>query len=214
MIVHPDDPALRLVEVTALEELAEPYRQAGGAVAAWAREFLCLPHPELGRRGPVCPYAQGSIDRGRFYLAVRPGTPSTAEEVVRALEPYRAWFAELAPRERADAVHTAVLVLFPDAHDRLDLIDAAQRVLKDAYVGDGLMIGEFHPGPPDKGGLWNPDLRPLAAPVPMLVIRHMVPTDLPFLAGDAAHLRAYRSLYGDARARRVPEHLREAVVER
>ncbi|MBA2892922.1 DUF6875 domain-containing protein [Nonomuraea soli] len=214
MIIHPDDPALRLVEVGTLEELAEPYRDAAARVAAWAREFLCRPHPELGRRGPVCPYAQGSIDRGRFYLAVRPGVPSSAAEVVRALEPYRAWFADLAPREKPDSLHTAVLVLFPDAGDRLDLIDGAQQELKDAYVPDGLMIGEFHPGPPDKGGLWNPDLRPLAAPVPMLVIRHMVATDLPFLAGDAAHLRAYRRLHGEAGQRRVPEHLREAVAER
>jgi hypothetical protein len=213
VIVHPDDNSLRVVDLAALEELPAAYHAPARAVAAWAREFLCRPHPELGRRGPVCPYAQGSIDRGRFYLAVRPGVPSTVAEVVRSLEPYRAWFAELAPRERPDSLHTSVLVLFPDAHDRLALIDAAQRELKDAYVPEGLMIGEFHPGPPDKGGLWNPDLRPLAAPVPMLVIRHMVPTDLPFLAGEGAHLRAYRRLYGEAASRRVPEHLREAVAE-
>jgi len=69
------------------------------------------------------------------------------------------------------------------------------------------MIGEFHNGPPDKGGLWNPAFRPLRSPVPMLVVRHMVPTDYPFLRDDPDQSRAYLRLFGD----QVPVQLRELV---
>ncbi|GIH27164.1 hypothetical protein Aph01nite_54740 [Acrocarpospora phusangensis] len=203
MIINPGDSALRLYDITEVGE----HRHLRAA-AGWAREYLCNPHPDLGRRGPVCPYAQSSIDRRRFHLALRTGALRSVDEVVKAVEPYRAWFIQLAPREEPDALHTTILIVFPDAYGELDLIDAAQRRLKDRYVQDGLMIGEFHDGPPDKPGLWNPDLRPLASPVPMLVIRHMVATDLPFLADDPEHVRAYRALFGD----HVPAHLRDVVI--
>nr|WP_062341269.1 hypothetical protein [Herbidospora sakaeratensis] len=233
MITHPDEPTLRLFDVKDVESgrplhpLGAMYIRQLRTVTAWAREYLCRPHPELGRRGPVCPYAQGSIDRGRFLLAIRPGRPKTVEEVVAAVEPYRQWFGELAPRSIeadsparatvglrppasrliADSMHTAVLVLFPDAGRRLDLIDGAQEILKDRHVPAGVMVGEFHDGPPDKGGLWNPLLRPLEAPVPMLVVRHMVSTDLPFLTSRDQHVSAYRAIFGD----RIPAHLRDVV---
>lgn len=71
------------------------------------------------------------------------------------------------------------------------------------------MVGEFHSGPPRKAGLWNSDYRPLCSPVPMLVIRHMVPTDLLFLKESPELLREYVNIYGNA----VPERLRAQFEE-
>lgn len=214
MITHPADDSLILFGPADLEqvdlqqhELIRRYATELKTVSEWAREYLCKPHPELGRRGPVCPFTQASLDRGAFLMAVLPGRPSGTAELTQVIERYRDWFTVLAPRGRPDSAHTTILVLLPDMADDLPSIDAAQAELKDAFVPHGLMIGEFHDGPPDKAGLWNPDFRPLSCPVPMLVIRHMVGTDLPFLVGDATHLAAYRRLFGD----HVPAHLRDLV---
>jgi len=217
MITHPEDPSLRLIEVADLDATSPPpevlaHGDAMRAVVEWAETYLCRPHPDLGRNGPVCPYAQGSLSRGKFYLAVPEAGPraiETVEDVVAAVEPYRAWFTTLAPLNGLEAVFTTILLLLPGLGDRLEFIDSAQNALKDAFVDEGLMIGEFHDGPPDKPGLWNPLLRPLAGPVPLLAIRHMVTTDLPFLWGDPAHRRAYLARFNG----KVPAHLREAVME-
>ncbi|MEU4405876.1 DUF6875 domain-containing protein [Streptosporangium sp. NPDC023963] len=220
MITHPDDPSLRLIETADLDAPSPPpevlaHRDALRAVVDWAGTYLCRPHPDLGRNGPVCPYAQGSLSRNRFYLAVPEAGPraaetvETIEDIVAAVEPYRAWFVRLAPLDGPEAVFTTILLLLPGLGDRLALVDGAQNALKDAFVEEGLMIGEFHDGPPDKPGLWNPSLRPLAGPVPLLAIRHMVATDLPFLWGDPAHRRAYLTRFDG----RVPAHLREIVME-
>ncbi|MFI6481997.1 DUF6875 domain-containing protein [Nonomuraea sp. NPDC050663] len=209
MITHPTDPSLMLFDPADVEAdepphpLVRQYATELRAVVAWAHEYLCRPHPDLGRRGPVCPYTQASLERGLFRLAVEPGHDAGSPGV---MDPYREWFTSLAPPGRADSVHAAILVLLPGMAGRLELIDEAQRLLKDTYVADGLMIGEFHPGPPPKAGLWNPGFRALHAPVPMLVIRHMVATDLPFLAGDPAHLEAYQARFGD----QIPGRLRDA----
>lgn len=124
---------------------------------------------------------------------------------------YRDWFRELPPTSGPAAQFKTILLTLPDAPpEKVNaIVDATQRRLKPRYVPDGLMIGEFHDGPPDKGGLWNADFRPLRSPVPLLAIRHMVPSDFPFLADDPEFLSSYLQQFGDA----VPAALRPRVAE-
>lgn len=198
MLSQPSHPDLMLVTADEVWDGTVPpqlvaYRQALCTVVDWAWHYLCRPHPELGRRGPVCPYTRLSLDAGTFYLAVRPGRPTGAAEVTELLESYRDWFTEIEPMDGQASQLKTILVLFPDlpAEDRTLIIDATQQRLKSEYVARGLMIGEFHDGPPDKAGLWSQEFRPLRSPVPLLAIRHMVPTDLAFLEHDPVYLSAY-----------------------
>lgn len=189
----------------AVRAVEEPLR----TTVDWARRYLCQPHPELGRKGDVCPFTESALARHTFYLAVRSGVPSDADEVADTVAHYRDWFLELPPTSGPSTQFKTILILFPDVAgpELHPVIDTAQRALKQAYVSRGLMIGEFHDGPPDKAGLWNSTFRPLRSPVPLLAIRHMVPTDFPFLSLDDEHVSAYLRLFGD----RVPPHLRPQV---
>jgi hypothetical protein len=217
MLIHPVDPSYTLIEVGDLDR--EPVAPAAAAyegplrtVLRWAREYLCAPHPELGRPGNVCPYAPGALERGVFYLTVQPGADPDPAEVTQRLRGYRDWFIELSePSGSARMFHT-ILMVFPELPTARapQIVDALQIALKGEFVARGLMIGEFHDGPPPKGGLWNPDFRPLRCPLPMLAIRHMVPTDYLFLEDNPEHVTMYLRLYGD----QVPPHLRERVLNR
>ncbi|MFF4987749.1 DUF6875 domain-containing protein [Streptosporangium saharense] len=204
------DPGCGLSDLGSGHELVRRYGVPLKETVVWAREYLCRPHPDLGRKGPVCPYAQTSLDRGVFYLAVQPGTPD-GDVVAEALDGYRDWFRALVTPPGTSPQYRTILVLFPDLPEAeaARTIDAAQRLLKPRYVGEGLMIGEFYPGPPPKAGLWNPDFLPLGSPVPMLVIRHMVATDFAFLREDREQLAAYLERFGD----RPPAALRTEVEE-
>ncbi|MFD5824391.1 DUF6875 domain-containing protein [Lentzea sp. NPDC060358] len=212
MIVDPADPTRFLVELSDLRgplpDQVRRHQNALYAVVGWAHQYLVKPHPDLGRKGPVCPFAQGSLDKGLLYLAVHPGRPGTATEVADALARYRQWYLELRESAGRAAQYLTILVLFPD--DAAGLVDEAQSRLKADYVARGLMIGEFHDGPPPKAGLWNPEFRPLRSPVPMLVIRSLVPTDFPFLRDDRDFVAAYldRVAPGD-----VPSRWRAEVGE-
>ena len=47
-------------------------------ILEWTRVFLCRPHPDLGREGPVCPFTQPSLNQKLFWLTMirlsrRPG---------------------------------------------------------------------------------------------------------------------------------------------
>lgn len=215
MLTHPSHPACVLVEQCDLEA-GVPHPLLDGVldelrgVVAWARNYLCRPHPDLGRRGPVCPYAQASLDRGMFFLAVQRGEPASPEELDETLLVYRDWFRQLPPTGGPAAQFKTILLALPDIPPAAvpGVVDATQRRLKPRYVAEGLMIGEFHSGPPDKAGLWNPDFRPLRSPVPLLVIRHMVPSDFPFLADDAGLVADYLRFFGPA----TPPALRDRVA--
>ncbi|HEX6967969.1 MAG TPA: hypothetical protein VF174_04010 [Micromonosporaceae bacterium] len=216
MRIHPDNPSCLLITERDLETEPDHPMLAGivdelRSVFVWAREYLCRPHPDLGRKGPVCPFVQGALDRQTFYLGVLRGTEFQPGDLDERLMTYRNWFRELTPTDGPAAQFKTILLTLPDVPPDAvrEVVDATQQRLKPQYVAEGLMIGEFHSGPPDKGGLWNPDFRPLHSPVPLLAIRHMVPSDFPFLADDPTFLTAYLRLFSDA----VPAALRPRVAE-
>jgi hypothetical protein len=217
MLIHPDHPRCVLVTQSDVLDKDPDHPMLQGvadqlrAVFRWAREYLCQPHPELGRKGPVCPFVQGALDRGTFFLAVHRGETVRPGELDDVLLVYRDWFRELEPRTGPAAQFKTILLILPDLPQAAatEVVDATQARLKPRYVAEGLMIGEFHDGPPPKGGLWNPDFRPLRSPVPLLAIRHMVPSDFPFLADRRDFVAAYLRLFGGS----VPSALRSRVRE-
>jgi hypothetical protein len=216
MLIHPNDPDCLLFGVSDLDA-GIPHPVAAGvtenlrAVVRWAEEYLCRPHPELGRKGPVCPYVQAALDRGTFYLAVQRGTTFPPKLLQERLMRYRDWFRDLEPRHGPAAQFKTILLVFPDLPQEAAtaVVDATQERLKPRYVLEGLMIGEFHSGPPPKAGLWNPDFRPLRSPQPLLAIRHMVPSDFGFLEQNREFVEAYLEHFGHV----LPAGLRARVAK-
>jgi hypothetical protein len=207
VLTHPRSCGCFLLSVDELDALPGHLRRYSGhlqAVAAWAEAYLSRPHPDLGRAGPVCPYVPTSLRRRLFHLTVCGGGVERyggagRTRLLDAIATYRDWFTRLDPRDGPGAQFKTILILFPDlsAADAPEVIDRTQAAVKPSFVDNGLMIGQFHQLPPAEGGLWNADFRPLRSPVPLLAIRHMVPSDLPFLTGDRRLLDGYRRVFGD-----------------
>jgi hypothetical protein len=158
----------------------------------WLKSFLAKPHPHLGRPGPVCPFVPKAINLNYIRLRVIRSHNLAQQQVVDIVLPYLNTFLELEPREQEeDALNKAILLLFPDIshEDAPQLIDSVQKQLKPLFVNSGLMLGEFHKRN-ETPGLHNPNFRPLRSPIPMLAIRFMVESDLPFLqSADDLNMR-------------------------
>jgi hypothetical protein len=203
MRIHPTDPRLFLVELSDFRTAPLPQQvqenlEPLNTVVDWARDYLCRPHPELGRTGAVCPFTQPALRRNLFMLTVIRGSELHADDVQETVRLYRDWFLEMPPHDARQAQYKTINILFPDLPESAwkTVIEAVQERLKAEYVPHGIMIGEFHPGPPDKAALWNEDFRPLRCPLPMLAIRHMVPTDFVFLRDRQDFMSAYLRLHG------------------
>jgi hypothetical protein len=210
------DPRYALIEISdfnrdPLPDVVRANLQPLQQIVTWAREYLCNPHDQLGRKGHVCPYVQMSMDKGLFFLAVYRGEQIDEHHVRDVVLKYRDWFLALEPRSGGDAQYKTILILFPDISkdDAPKIVDVLQASLKLEFVPHGIMIGQFHPGPPQTPGLWNPEFRPLLSPIPLLVIRNMVPTDFPFLKENKQFMTAYLKV---ARGQ-IPRYLRQSVKE-
>ncbi|BCL16488.1 DUF6875 domain-containing protein [Micromonospora sagamiensis] len=204
------DPLPRLRSAT--EVRADPAAGTLRTVLEWCVRYLVAPHPELGRTGSVCPYTAPALRRDLLYLAELPGVtdvPGISAAVGALRDRYQRTVATL-PDDEAELL-TYLLVL-PDV-DRTDPgpLDALQARVKDEFVTEGLMVGQFHPYCPNPG-LWNEDFRPLRSPVPLLAVRRMLVFDLPFLTDSAGHFDAWVSRFAGHLPARVRSHLSHRVV--
>jgi hypothetical protein len=145
-----------------------------------------------------------------FRLGLLRGHP-TPDEVDEVMLAYRCRFLTEAPAEPRIRMYLTYLVLFPDLRPAswTSVIDSCQRRLKPAFVRSGLMLGQFHPGPPDEPGLWNTEFRPLNSPIPILAIRFMTARDAMFLCQRGDFLAAYLERFGHC----VPDSMQAAVSD-
>jgi hypothetical protein len=214
MRMYEKDPRCWVAELSDLEADPMPERvrehlEPIMTIVRWARSYLAQPHPELGRGGPVCPFVRPAMAKGTMFYTVWPGADLDEDEVESVAASFRDFFLELEPRTGREAQYKSINIIFPDLpmSEVGRLIDGTQEKLKLVYTREGIMIGEFHPGPPKKAGLWNKDFRPLRSPLPLLSIRHMVPTDFAFLNDRREFMEAYLAAFGES----VPGPLAEQV---
>jgi Domain of unknown function (DUF6875) len=190
-------------------------------VAAWVDEFLVKPHPDLGRQGSVCPYMPRALAKNLVTYVVVHTANRSPDDIDRVIGQFRTDFLRMEPTHGPEQMDKTIVVILPDVSEDAapEVIDETHRRLKSDFVESGLMIGKFHPRS-EEGGLHNPGFRPLRSPVPLLAIRHMVDSDLPFLnrANDAAtdrvrFLSAYGQRFEDNEESRWARKAQEALAE-
>ncbi|MBY8855144.1 hypothetical protein K7711_01500 [Nocardia sp. CA2R105] len=177
----------------------------------WMVEYLCRPHPDLGRPGLVCPFTSHAVAQRFLWAAFIPGRDIDRERITAIVDDLHDLFPDLPPRDEPGAKLKAVLAVFPDLTEYAD-IDAVQREQKSRFVEQGLMLGQFYPGC-TVAGLHNPDFRALDAPLPLLAIRQMVPTDFPFLSGRREWLEYYLKLFAPTIPRFIATTMSDRLVQ-
>ncbi len=166
-------------------------------MACFVSRHLTGRHSDLGRAGPICPFArQGSATGGiRFAdCNAQSGEEARIGEIMQQVRgDFLTWgdVSGVPPMLRAFVVTFSAL----DGPEGAAMVERVQKRLKPEYVRSGLMIGQFFPGC-QEGGIHNPDFRPLDAPVISLAVRFMALADAPFMLGDARFRAAYIAQHG------------------
>jgi hypothetical protein len=160
-------------------------------IMEWVKSFLARHHPDLGRTGFVCPFVPYALKSDSIKLTVIRAKNLRQKQIEEIVLNYRDIFLDIVEAgEKELAVYKAFLLIFPDLPiEDTAIIDGIQQKLKPLFVESGLMLGEFHQRN-ESPGLHNPNFRPLRSPIPLLAIRFMVESDLPFLDNaNTPHLR-------------------------
>jgi hypothetical protein len=148
-------------------------------VVEWVQNYLAKPHKDLGRSGAVCPFVPFSLESDSIYLAKIDQANLDAASVTKIIKKFGDLFLQKTGCKHAKNLNNAFIIVFTSLN-KIDLVDEVQDALKPYFVEQGLMLGEFHSNN-DGAGLRNPAFKPLRSPVPLLAIRHMVDSDLPFM---------------------------------
>ena len=185
---------------------AEPLAPYQALVRDWAITYLTGPHADLGREGPVCPFTAASIGKKMFWVGCVTKADLTAGDIDRVFAGVITRFRHLPPTDGPDALLKTIVVLFPAVTD-YSIIEEAQGKLKDESVKSGLMVGQFYPGC-EEPGIRNSNFRPLQSPLPLLAIRHMVGSDLPFLSAKVEWVDEYLKRFASS----IPAPVRTMIA--
>lgn len=174
----------------------------------WVESYLMSAHADLGRTGAVCPFTRQAAKLDTARLAISQAGPQD-EDTAFAL--IRRSFAELdAIPAKATMQHfRTVIIGFPACASPagVAMLQRVQNRHKFYSLRRNRMIGLMHLDS-EAPGLWNPEFRPLRAPLPVLAIRHMVEHDAPFAARHPLLLLPYLARFPLAGTKRLLSHLR------
>lgn len=166
-----------------------------GTIAKWVMEYLCLPHPELGRIGIVCPWAPVAIAQDTLWITRIDVAGLTEQAVDNSIESLLGVYREQIPTDGDEARHKTIIAIV-DGLDRPSDVAKIHHRMKPVFVAQGLMLGEFYEGC-EKPGIRNANFHALHSPLPLLVIREMVALDAVFLAEHKAFLDDYFTRHGE-----------------
>lgn len=152
----------------------------------WMQRFIMRPHPELGRKGAVCPFAKPAHEDEALWFCAFDAAGMAFDAYIAALMRLPYFFDRVATT-RSKPSELLSLAVFPiglqsDAYYKF--IDCAHAILKPFYMECGLMLGEFHPSSTVRGA-HSPAFRPMRADVPLFVIRAMALHDALFIDSES-----------------------------
>jgi heptaprenyl diphosphate synthase len=186
-------------------ELWTPSRVALAAqVAAWAREYLTEPHPQLGRQGPVCPFVQAAMNLDRLGIAFEDAVDGTSPRAIRsALLRHAGDFRRHHQGSAAaDGFNSRIIVFphLPSAEGRK--LDEVHAELKTQLMEQDTMVSAFHPLS-EKPSLANASFHVFRAPFAAFALRRMDVRDIVFLAHNRRAFARYRERFGAAHAKEL-----------
>ncbi|MDG0023458.1 DUF6875 domain-containing protein [Trinickia sp. Y13] len=166
-----------------------PLRSTYATGLAWIRRFIMQPHPNLGRKGAVCPFAKPAHEEQALLFCAFDAADMPFATYIDTLMRLPSIFDRLAKqrREPSDLLSLAIFPLGLRADANYKFIDCTHGILKPFYMECGLMLGEFHPDSTVRGA-HSPTFRPMRADVPMFVIRAMALHDILFIDGESTPL--------------------------
>ncbi|MCG8920710.1 hypothetical protein L6E12_33630 [Actinokineospora sp. PR83] len=148
----------------------------------WLRDYISMPHPRLGRSGPVCPFVPQSLRTDQVRIVLHDEIDGTDTDAIAALlRDYLAEFIATTPASAAARRQRSLVIVLPSiADEHYPLLDQVHRDVKTDMVLGGAMLGQFYEGCPETA-VRNPGFEVSTGPVPCFVIRHMAPHDVLFL---------------------------------
>jgi hypothetical protein len=179
-------------------ELKPSEVRLAGRVLDWLTSYIAQPHPEIRRRGPMCPFVGPAVAHDDLTIVICSGVdgsdPGEVEAIVRAqVDVYRREH----PIDLRSEKHRAVVMVLPEIEPpRTSVMDDVHAAIKDELMEYGVMLGQFHPTC-EVPAARNPDFPAQRAEIPCFALRPMTLHDILFIHDDDFRFEQYRKIFGD-----------------
>jgi hypothetical protein len=166
------------------------------AVHAWVRDYLGRPHPELGRKGPICPFAANALQDDGLWVAFDERIDGKSTwRLRRAIMRYADAYASRARASERPEL-TALLVIFPRlTREGYVALDDLHAELKTMLMTGDVMVSALHPES-TRPAVWNSRFHVLRAPFAGVAFRTMDVRDIVFVAQNRIAFAHYAARFG------------------
>lgn len=165
------------------------------ALTIWLREYISRPHPELGRKGPICPFVPVALNADAVAYHLQYEITGKDPDELREVLAHHLQRLPATGANWQEASLDSLIVALPDmVQEGWGVLDDVHAQLKDFAVERGLMIGQFHPGC-DERSVRNDGFSVSRSPIPLLAVRHMSSHDILFLHERPHWFAEYRSRF-------------------
>ena len=164
-----------------LNELPSWVEDCHQLVLPYVKTFLCAKHPH--RKGKICPFVPSAINNNMIFF-------SYIEKMIDIkiqITSVKKCADQLLQEKEKNNFPGAVIILFPKTFD-INLLLNIHQESKAYCVERSLMVGALF-SQSNAESLHSKNYFPLRTPVPTLVIRDMVPSDLIFLYQEHYNLK-------------------------
>ena len=174
----------------------------------WTESYLMAPHADLGRTGAVCPFTRQAARLDTVRLGINEAGPAEEERVFALVREAFATLEAIPVKPGMEHFRT-VIIGFPGCatEEGVAMLARVQKRNRFFSLRRGQMIGLMHASS-EAPGLWNPEFRPLRAPLPVLAVRHLVEHDAPFAARHPLLLLPSLARFPVAGTKRLVAHVR------
>jgi len=187
----------------------------------WLEGFIMKPHPDLGRRGAVCPFANPVHNANSLIFCVWDVDNLPFTDFVDVLKKFPESYFRMLARMRGNVKLFSVCVFVRGITEAQysKYIDEAHSLTKPGFMEAGLMLGEFHPLSRAQGA-HSETFRPMLSTQPAFVVRAMSPHDALFIdrAGSPTEvrlreLRQYQRWVGNVLPEAENARIRDRIAE-
>jgi hypothetical protein len=171
------------------------YQDAVDKMMNWLSDHVTRTHPDLGRRGPICPFMKSALETDSIkYQICSWGNDYGPVELQGMINELIAIFCR-SPWHSSKPNLQSLISVFPTMpKEKWVLLDDLFRKTQDDVIDHSLMVAQFHPDC-TQPAIWNPQFAVNRAPLPLFAVRRMQVHDIIFVRDNPAWLQAYRSRF-------------------
>ena len=157
----------------------------------WIHNEVAQPHPELLRKGDLCPFMRPSLNHNLCFMKL--SNNFLLDTIIKEIKKETALFMKASPTtSEKNSSYKSLLLVFPSIMAKdFYILKKIRKQIKPYLIEKGLTCGEFYPTNND-ASVRNNAIYIAQSPIPCIVLRYLSNHDVIFLKSQPELFEIYK----------------------